>query len=370
MSPQAFLNALLQDDDPRRAKYYSTESYFVKDSAYYNQPTAFQLKSYGSHLTDMVRRSNAHALRDMLVSSTSTSWSSNDKAEATSGQLGLSPNACNVYGESILTMICRRGDLALLQVLMDTGCCSLQVSDDCGRTPLHDACWSSNTSQPCFEVVQIILQADARLLYMKDARGSLPLDYVPKQHWDAWKRFLVRVVLDAYFPIVDDDDDNVDADNKKQGPPELTKYAPNSRPVSTPPNSLPNALAAMVAFGKLTPDEARMMASPDSDDDDYSTDDNDSDDDEATVDSSTSNCDDDDDSSSSSSCSSGSDSDDYDSGEDYDTFNDKDDDEEEEEDEEDDDDESYDFARNNNPDEEDMDQAVVMTGSLLTGTLL
>jgi Ankyrin repeats (3 copies) len=358
MSPQEFLNALIQDGDLRRAKYYSTESYSVKESAYYNQPTTFQLMSYGSHLTDMIRRSNAHALRDLLVSC------SNKEGHE---KLGLSPNACNVYGESILTMICRRGDLKLLQVLMDTGCCSLQVSDDCGRTPLHDACWTSS-SQPCFEVVEIILQADARLLYMKDARGALPLDYVPKQHWDAWKRFLVRVVLDAYFPILDNDngDEQHDAD-KKQGPPELTKYSPNSRPVSTPPNSLPNALAAMVAFGKLTPDEARMMAAPDDDDDDY-TDDDDSDndhDDEATVGSSTSNCDEDDvddeddDSSSSSSSSSGSSSSSSSDGEDYDSYS--DDDEEVEDD---------DFAVNNNPDEEDMDQAVVMTGSLLTGKLL
>lgn len=340
MSPQEFLNALLlQHEEPtQRAKYYSTESYNVKDSAYYNQPTAFQLHSYGSHLTDMIRRSDANGLRDMLVSCNYIEGQH---------QMGISPNACNIYGESIVTMICRRGDFTLLQVLMDTGCCSLQVSDDCGRTPLHDACWSSAEKHPCFAVIETILQADVRMLSMKDARGSLPLDYVPKQHWDAWKKFLVNAV-DVYFPVINNDDDR----QQRQCPPELTKYAPNSRPVSTPPNALPNVLAAMVAFGKLTPDEARMMASPDDDDDDddYTDDDDDQDDDDdndddaATVESAN-----DDDWCSSSTGSS--DSEDYDSEEDDDSCS---------------DDEEADAYKEcaMNPDE------LIMTGSLLTGKLL
>jgi hypothetical protein len=207
----------------------------------------------------------------------------------------------------------------------------------------------------------MILQADTRLLYMKDARGSLPLDYVPKQHWDAWKRFLVKAV-DVYFPMVIHDNHHINnQQQQRQGPPELTRYAPNSRPLSTPSNSLPNALAAMVAFGKLTPDEARMMASPDDDDDDEYTDDegDDSDqdtddDDAATMDSSSSNDDDDVDEDDWSGNSSRSSSEDYDSDEDYDSHNDDDDDEEED---------TYKECAMS-PDE------IIMTGSLLTGKLL
>ncbi len=52
-------------------------------------------------------------------------------------RLGLSPNPCNKFGESIIHMVCRCGNLGLLEVFMEYGC-SLQVCDDFGRTPLHD----------------------------------------------------------------------------------------------------------------------------------------------------------------------------------------------------------------------------------------
>ena len=45
---------------------------------------------------------------------------------------GLSPNACNQHSESLLHMICRRGNMPLFQVLMDAGV-DFQVCDDYGR---------------------------------------------------------------------------------------------------------------------------------------------------------------------------------------------------------------------------------------------
>jgi len=63
------------------------------------------------------------------------------------------------------------------------------VRDDFGRTPLHDACW---TSLPRFELVRYILQKEPGLLHVKDVRGHVPLNYVRKEHWDVWCDFFLQ----------------------------------------------------------------------------------------------------------------------------------------------------------------------------------
>ena len=52
-------------------------------------------------------------------------------------RIGLSPNPCNKFGESVVHMICRCGYVDMLEVFLEFGC-NLQVCDDFGRTPLHD----------------------------------------------------------------------------------------------------------------------------------------------------------------------------------------------------------------------------------------
>jgi hypothetical protein len=169
--------------------------------------------------------------------------------------------------------------------------------------PLHDACWSST---PAFAVVDLILKADNRLFYMMDRRGSLPLSYVHKDHWPAWIKYLEEK-KDEHFPILT---------ATQQGPPELTKYGPNSRPIPNPEHALPEKLVAMVATGQLSIIEANMMASEDDEDEDdasvdstVESDDEDDEDDES--------CDNDDDGDDESS--------DYDSGSDCDSDDDDDD---------------------------------------------
>ena len=82
-------------------------------------------------------------------------------------------------------MACRRGDCVLVKHLVALGA-SMQVSDDFGRTPLHDACW---TPEPCFDVVIYFLQHDIRLLRLLDRRGSSPLAYVRNEHHPIWCAF-------------------------------------------------------------------------------------------------------------------------------------------------------------------------------------
>ena len=70
-------------------------------------------------------------------------------------------DACNRFGESVLHMACRRGSADMVSFFMADCALPVNISDDFGRTPLHDACW---TPAPCFDVVGLLLDADRHLV--------------------------------------------------------------------------------------------------------------------------------------------------------------------------------------------------------------
>ena len=145
-------------------------------------------------------------------------------------------------------MICRRGDHKLLQLFLDNGA-SLQITDDFGRTPLHDACW---TPEPFFELVELVLQNDRRLLNITDCRGSLPLAYVRKIHWNQWKEFLEKN-KDIFWP---------ERDVSKEGEestPELVMKSPHTIPAPLPVKPASKDLVKAVARGKIPSDVAITM---------------------------------------------------------------------------------------------------------------
>ena len=47
----------------------------------------------------------------------------------------------NRFGESLLNIACRRGFEDIVAYLLEQESVSVRHCDDCGRTPLHDACW-------------------------------------------------------------------------------------------------------------------------------------------------------------------------------------------------------------------------------------
>lgn len=102
--------------------------------------------------------------------------------------------------------------------------------------------------------MDLLLKADPRLLYMKDARGSLPFSYLHKDHWPVWKLFL-NDMKDTYFPHL--------PQGQEQGPPKLAGLPPNSLPLPDPKHALPHAMAALLANGKMTADEIKMLISAD-----------------------------------------------------------------------------------------------------------
>lgn len=234
ISVSGFFDQLLRD------RGYSTKRYATLQTAYYCHPTPLQLASYDTYLIELVRRDIHCALEDAL-------------------SVGLSPNACNRFGESLLHQACRRGKYSLVRILMRYGA-SVQVSDDYGRTPLHDACWATPPSWP---LIELLLQTDSNGFLLQDSRGCIPLDYIPKQYQMEWCDFLDRVA-DKYWPVQMEaikgnakDDSVVD---QSSGIP-LMFLPPHSRPIPNPKEttiSLP--LARMIANGSLLPIEARFLA--------------------------------------------------------------------------------------------------------------
>jgi ankyrin repeat protein len=103
-------------------------------------------------------------------------------------QAGKSLNACNQFGESLLHMACRRGDINTVNYMIEQAGVLINIRDDFGRTPFHDACW---TPHPNCDVLNALLEAaDPNLLLVEDVRGSTPFDYARREHYAKWNAFL------------------------------------------------------------------------------------------------------------------------------------------------------------------------------------
>ena len=85
----------------------------------------------------------------------------------------------------------------MVDFLVTNGGLSVNISDDFGRTPLHDACW---TATPSFEVVKIILEINRYMVILCDSRKSLPLSYIHEDHWGSWCEFIMQH-KDKYWNI-------------------------------------------------------------------------------------------------------------------------------------------------------------------------
>jgi Ankyrin repeats (3 copies) len=100
---------------------------------------------------------------------------------------GLNLQCCNRFKETIVHTAARRGQFEVLEYLSKKAGVSLRVCCDTGRTPLHDAAWSTT---PNFRSVTLLLQDCPDLLGVSDSRQFGPLDYVPRSAYAAWNQFL------------------------------------------------------------------------------------------------------------------------------------------------------------------------------------
>jgi Ankyrin repeats (many copies) len=249
ISAQEHLDSLLL------ARGYTTKRYPALRSAYCNRPTPLQLVSYDAKLIEIIVKSqDEDSLREIL-------------------SCGVSPNACNIHGESLMHKACRMGYHRILKVFIEQGA-DLKVCDAQGRTLMHDTCWGA---RPSFQAFTLLAIYEPAMIHMADCRGARPLDYVQKDHYVFWIDYLTLNV-DRFWP----------ANASSTALPILVSKEPNSRSISDPENALSLELASMVAAGHIAPAEAILLAnaddevssstsSSDSDDHDDNTDGNDSD---------------------------------------------------------------------------------------------
>lgn len=103
---------------------------------------------------------------------------------------GRSFDACNRFGESLIHMACRRGNVEMIKFLIYEAQVQVDVRDDFGRTILHDACW---TSKPNEDVMDLLMKVVPPEFWVtEDKRGHTPFDYVRREHWGNWLRYLRR----------------------------------------------------------------------------------------------------------------------------------------------------------------------------------
>uniref|UniRef100_A0A7S2IC66 Uncharacterized protein n=1 Tax=Helicotheca tamesis TaxID=374047 RepID=A0A7S2IC66_9STRA len=134
---------------------------------FFIERTEEQMETY-AQAAEAVRSKNFDALRKMH-------------------EEGLSLQCSNRFGESLIHMACRRGLTDVVAFLISDAGVSIRVRDDYGRTPLHDACW---TCEPNLELMDLLIKECPDLLLIEDKRGHNPFDYVRKEHWGIWNRFL------------------------------------------------------------------------------------------------------------------------------------------------------------------------------------
>lgn len=94
----------------------------------------------------------------------------------------------NRFGESLLHTACRRGFTEIVSFFIHEANVTPRVRDDMGRTPMHDACWSSTA--PNHDVMKMLIASAPEMLLSKDRRGHSPFDYARREHWPSWVGFL------------------------------------------------------------------------------------------------------------------------------------------------------------------------------------
>jgi len=153
----------------KTGKNVQLRSYDSFDDDFFLLPTQEEIKMYDQDVLTAVRKGDLDTLRSFH-------------------KQGRTLKCSNKFGESLLHMACRKGMIDVVDFFINQAGVPLSVRDDVGRSPLHDACW---TSTPNFPIVRLILQKCPDLLYICDRRGHTPLSYVRRDQWIEWKSFLL-----------------------------------------------------------------------------------------------------------------------------------------------------------------------------------
>jgi hypothetical protein len=147
-------------------------------SDFFHAPTQSEIDAYQHDILAAVRTSQIDTLRDFHSK-------------------GRPMKCSNEFGESILHLACRKGLVDVARFLVEEAGVPVQVCDDYGRNPLHDACW---VHTPNFELIELVLTKCPDLLFIKDRRGHTPLGFARRDQWKAWNDFIKSKPVDFLKP--------------------------------------------------------------------------------------------------------------------------------------------------------------------------
>jgi ankyrin repeat protein len=102
-------------------------------------------------------------------------------------QEGRNLKCSNKFGETLMHVACRKTLVSVVDFLIHEVGMPVNIHDDTGRTPLHDAFW---TPEPNEELIDLMLSHCPDLLFVQDKRGHCPLQYSRQSHWDTWNTYL------------------------------------------------------------------------------------------------------------------------------------------------------------------------------------
>lgn len=102
-------------------------------------------------------------------------------------QEGRNLKCSNKFGETLMHVACRKTLVSVVRFLVREVGMPVNIHDDTGRTPLHDAFW---TPEPNEELIDLMLSHCPDLLFVQDKRGHCPLQYSRQSHWETWNSYL------------------------------------------------------------------------------------------------------------------------------------------------------------------------------------
>lgn len=193
------------ESEPRCSNHDETTKIFIKSSVPLPNvdenisPDEFLLKLVHAHLGYKLEPKKALDLKSFLTKATDEQIAAYTTEVVTAvrdeeldhlrrmEKNGQSMNCFNRFGESLLNLACRRGFESIVRYLLDQSDVNLRHSDDCGRTPLHDACWHP---KPQLTICKWILEEEPALFFIMDRRGCTAFQYARPQHWPVWRKFL------------------------------------------------------------------------------------------------------------------------------------------------------------------------------------
>jgi len=96
-------------------------------------------------------------------------------------------SARSELGETLVHLACRLNKLQALTHLLLVSGLPLNVKDQFGRNPLHNAC---SAVFPNFAVVDLLLSRSPDLVLYEDEKGKTPFEYIPCRLNGLWTRYI------------------------------------------------------------------------------------------------------------------------------------------------------------------------------------